>query len=279
MKRLLIKNSDKFTLVDNDIYEKYKNYQIVLRGNYVYLNINGEHRYLHRLILGLDKYSPLFVYHIDRNPLNNQRNNLRIATNSQNMANTGKIRNGKGYTSKYKGVCKVNKSKDIWACYIYIHGKSYYIGSSDDEETVARMYDKVALQYFGKYAGLNFPNETKKLKNLRVRYVDYDKNVIKMFDENEMLLKAKKSVEKRLAKVERLRQERKESFAEKLHFVKNKKLGKVLKIYMSGKDECDFFYTDRQFYKILSNYRFNIVNNKIIASDEENKETSLYKLL
>src|SRR6188768_2332166 len=49
---------------------------------------HGRFVYMHRLILGIDNISPeLFPDHMDRNGLNNQRYNLRIATRSDNNSN------------------------------------------------------------------------------------------------------------------------------------------------------------------------------------------------
>lgn len=73
-----------------------------LSGNYIQESRVGKRkrRYLHHIIakrMGLD--FPDEIDHKDGNPLNNQRDNLRPATHSQNMANS-KSNN----TSGYKGV-------------------------------------------------------------------------------------------------------------------------------------------------------------------------------
>src|SRR5574343_140474 len=72
------------------------------QNNYVACNIwiNGKRtvRYLHQLILPNVKY----VDHINRNSLDNRRENLRSVTSKQNYQNAKKRL--KPSTSKYKGV-------------------------------------------------------------------------------------------------------------------------------------------------------------------------------
>lgn len=69
---------------------------------------------LHRLILGLDKGDPREGDHIDRNPLNNTRANLRIATPAQNAQNVA----GRG-RSQFRGVAW-HKASQRWQAYVYV---------------------------------------------------------------------------------------------------------------------------------------------------------------
>lgn len=105
--------------------------------------------YMHRAIMG-DPID-MEVDHIDRNTLNNQVENLRLCTRSQNMRNTGKRTNS---ASSYKGVSK-NRSK--WDARLRINGKIMYRGLFSTPEEAAHAYDEAAKKHFGEFANLNFP--------------------------------------------------------------------------------------------------------------------------
>jgi hypothetical protein len=88
---------------------------------------------MHREIL-----SPLpteGIDHIDGNGLNNQKSNLRVATQRENSQNRHVI---KKY-SQYTGVCWSKQSKK-WLSYITIKGKFRYLGLFKEEIDAAAMY-------------------------------------------------------------------------------------------------------------------------------------------
>ena len=107
---------------------------------------------MHRLILGLESKG-LFVDHIDGNPLNNKRNNIRICTSSQN--NKNKKPHG---LSKYLGVCK-STGREKWQATIKFNGKYKMLGRFDNEEDAAKCYDAAAKIYHGDFARLNFESK------------------------------------------------------------------------------------------------------------------------
>lgn len=92
------------------------------------------------------------IDHIDCNGLNNQKNNLRICTNSQNAMNRIPI---KGTSSKYKGVSFHNRDKK-WYSYIKKNQKLINLGTFINEVDAAKAYDKKAIELFGEFAHLNF---------------------------------------------------------------------------------------------------------------------------
>jgi len=150
------------TLVDDDDYEwlsQWKWYAANDRTN-VYVQRaerldNGKQRTIrmHRLILGVGK--GIVVDHIDRDGLNNQRSNLRIATPQQNTWNRRKFRSN---TSGFRGVAW-DSSNQKWKAKININGKPTHLGLFDTPEEAAWMYDHAARIHYGEFASLNFPDE------------------------------------------------------------------------------------------------------------------------
>lgn len=106
--------------------------------------------YLHRFIMGAPK--GLQVDHADGDGLNCRRNNLRLATRSQNCANAKKRRDAK--TSQFKGVTFVCGR---WQAQITVDGKQCRLGRFYSEEEAARTYDDAAERHFGVFARPNFP--------------------------------------------------------------------------------------------------------------------------
>lgn len=108
---------------------------------------------VHRLVAKAfikDFNSDLEVDHIDRDPSNNTVLNLRMATSSQNNANTKVIKG----TSKYKGVHQEGRTQK-WVAQIRWERTAIWIGSYLIEENAARAYNIKALELCGEFAFLN----------------------------------------------------------------------------------------------------------------------------
>ncbi len=110
---------------------------------------------MHRLIMNAPK--GVCVDHIDRNPFNNQRSNLRFATYQQNAFNKSKITNK---TSIYLGVylnkkAKINNREKIWLAKIKLNSGNVHLGSFKTEIDAAKAYNEMALKHFGEFANLN----------------------------------------------------------------------------------------------------------------------------
>lgn len=111
------------------------------------------HRYL------LDAPDDMQVDHINGDALDNRRENLRLATPSQNQANR---RKRQATTSIYKGVSWHKKARK-WRATIGIgNGKQQHLGFYDDPVAAAAAYDARANALFGAYACLNLPEDVTK---------------------------------------------------------------------------------------------------------------------
>lgn len=126
-------------------------WHITPKGYAVHTLPNHSKIYMHRFILGVND-SNLCVDHINGDPLDNRRENLRAATMSQNCANRTK---SAGKTSAYKGVSK--RPNGTYEAYIQENGKKKHIGYYQSELAAAAAYDKKALERFGAFALINFP--------------------------------------------------------------------------------------------------------------------------
>jgi hypothetical protein len=148
------------TLVDDDDFDELSKHKwcvcVVKPGRpYAYRRcpITRKNIAMHRQILkapdGFD------VDHKNRNTLDNQRSNIRIATRAQNRANTGPNQNSK---TGYKGVRYVRAATKRPFIAFIRNGNYRHIGSFADPAEAARAYDAEARKLWGEFAFQNFPN-------------------------------------------------------------------------------------------------------------------------
>ena len=146
--KLIPLNKNKFTKVDNEDFEKLKNINWrYSRGGYATSEKLG---FLHRFIT--DCPDGKVIDHIDHDPLNNRKSNLRICTPQQNAMNQSVQKRKK--SSKYKGVF-FNNTYNYWTASIKYNQCNYLLGNFLEEEEVALAYNKKALELFGEFACLN----------------------------------------------------------------------------------------------------------------------------
>lgn len=116
--------------------------------------------FLHRFLM--DAPRGIQVDHINGDPLDNRKCNLRLCTNQENSRNRGKNKNN---TLGYKGVNRIKSGKEYrYQAGIGIGGGKLYIGLYKNIEDAARAYDEQAKKLHGEFARLNFPKQPDKLE-------------------------------------------------------------------------------------------------------------------
>lgn len=129
---------------------------------YIYVRFCGLRYLLHRVVwvyFNGEVKRGMTIDHIDRNPLNNNIENLRLATRSENFGNQSayKIKNK---TSTFKGVFQQSKakrigSKNTWVSSIQNKNKRIFLGIFENEIDAAKAYNQSAKKLFGEFALLN----------------------------------------------------------------------------------------------------------------------------
>lgn len=131
----------------NLLWWKSKNYQCER------VAIGGVHIPVHHVIWTMfygeahDK-SIYEIDHIDRNPLNNSVNNLRLASSSENRYNTSTKFSDK--SSHWKGVC-YDKKRNKWMLQIRL-GDSKISGRFENEESAAYLYRVFSEEFHEEYS-------------------------------------------------------------------------------------------------------------------------------
>lgn len=145
-------NSDKVIVVDSNQYDE------MMSVKWCYHHTQGRAYKTSVPYMGVPEFlfgkppDNLQWDHINGNKLDNRRENLRYATNSQNNANREK--QAGLYSSQYKGVFW-NAQKGKWQSRLKIDGKQKHLGFFVNEKDAARAYNEAALKYFGEFAVLN----------------------------------------------------------------------------------------------------------------------------
>ena len=104
---------------------------------------------MHRLIM--DAPTGVLVDHRDGNGLNNQRSNLRLGTNAQNLRNRGAQSNN---ASGVKGVSWYAPTRK-WKAKIGVNGKDIRLGHFATAAEAGAAYDRAAIKYHGEFALTN----------------------------------------------------------------------------------------------------------------------------
>jgi len=150
----------KVALVDDEDFEKLNQFKWYTRkcGNVFYAARMSETNLGYRIILPMHRVvmntpKDMKTDHIDHNGLNNQKSNLRICTNIQNVYNKRPQINS---SSKYRGVSFIkSSSKKKWRAAIKHNGKDYHLGCFEYEIDAAKAYNIAANKFWGEFAYMN----------------------------------------------------------------------------------------------------------------------------
>ena len=142
-----------FAIVDAADYEWLKQSQWRWENGYAGRREKGKTIYMHREIMQPPKGK--VVDHSNRSKLDDRRINLRVCRPEENMRNA---RKQLGSSSRFKGVgyCRWRRK---WYARIEFEGESIWMGHFEEEVEAAQAYDRKAVELFGAFAYLNFPDE------------------------------------------------------------------------------------------------------------------------
>lgn len=149
MKHIHLSKSGKSIIVDDEDYPLLSRLTWYLRDseNRVYTSVEGKMVQISRLLLAPKKGEE--VDHINRNPLDNRKENLRLCTRVQNEMNKPVK---KACKSGLKGVRLVRNS---WVARTRVNGKFLHIGCFKTKEDAARAYNEKVKELHGSFAWLN----------------------------------------------------------------------------------------------------------------------------
>lgn len=101
---------------------------------------------MHRFILNAKRGE--LVDHINMNPLDNRKSNLRKTSKARNMQNRNKQRNN---SSGHKGV-SWSKSDKRWRATIQSEGRWKFLGNFSSKEKAYKAYKKASKEMHGEFA-------------------------------------------------------------------------------------------------------------------------------
>ena len=153
----------KFAIVDDEEYDRINQWKwsASRRGNQCYAVRSFAHesrirtRPMHHEVLELPlaEGQKWVVDHINRNPLDNRKENLRVCTTQQNVFNCGPS-GKKDKTSYYKGVSFYRRHK-LWTARVHYKGRTYCLGYFKTEYEAVAAYNRAVVQKAGEYAYVN----------------------------------------------------------------------------------------------------------------------------
>lgn len=147
-------SSGHIVLISDVDFDRVSTVRWHLCNGYAIRRVCGVQQLMHRFILSAP--DGVTVDHINGNPLDNRRENLRLCTQAQNSKNNKGHRDRK---SKYKGVSVNRAQHPSWCARLGFDTKNkggITVGYFSTEEAAARAYDRAAHEADPEFSRLNF---------------------------------------------------------------------------------------------------------------------------
>lgn len=141
---------------------------------YAMTSIKGKSVYMHRLIMNapFSMGGRIVVDHVNGDGLDNRRHNLRVCSQSENLANAKRSRG----RSKFKGVFEGSPGR--WLAYMRINYKKHHLGYYASEIEAAIAYNRAVMQARGEFASINpVADDGRELRRLAKPKKSQHKNV------------------------------------------------------------------------------------------------------
>lgn len=139
------------TIVDSEDYDRLSQHKWYLHAKGYACRDEGGRKNRKNILMQHEIMGGKGIDHINRNKLDNRKQNLRFATPSQNSHNLSRYKNN---TSGYIGVSKTTWGK--WHAYVWNKSKRIHIGYFYTPEDAAKARDEIVIKLHGEYANLNF---------------------------------------------------------------------------------------------------------------------------
>lgn len=146
--RFIILSDGRTAKVDDEDYERLSEWSWNGSGGYAKRQAtkNNEFNFMHRMVMNAPKN--VHVDHINRDTLDNRKENLRFASQAENSWNAGLSRRNK---VGLKGVSVCNKTGKYKAT-IVVHRRQIWLGRFDTALLAHNAYVTAAKKLHGKFA-------------------------------------------------------------------------------------------------------------------------------
>lgn len=143
----------KFTRVSPEDYDLVVPFRwYCTHQGYVLASVSARPQLMHRFIMGNPK--GMMVDHVDGDPNNNCRQNLRVCTARENSRNRKPLQ-GKKHKGAFLSKHMANLGYKPWGTAVYVDGRRFHLGWFETELEALQVYNLAAVKVMGEFARLN----------------------------------------------------------------------------------------------------------------------------